>query len=82
MANIYIVNHTTSGYYASTSSSYHHTEEDARTAYAEALESVDEDPASIELVRLDAETLDGVTLEWWEGSVTDLESQEDDEGEE
>ena len=79
MATVFIVNHATGGYGTYSSSSYHHTEEEARAAYAEALESVDEDPASIELVRLDTETLETVTLDWWEGSSPDLESEDGDD---
>jgi len=77
MATIFIVNHSTGGYHTYSSSFYHHTEEEARLAFEDSKESVGEDPAYIELVRLDTETLDAVTLDWWEGNIDDLE--EDDE---
>ena len=81
MATIFIVNHATGGYDASTSSSYHHTEEEARLGFDDAKASVGEDPASIELVRLDTETLETVTLDWWEGSDADLDLEEEEERE-
>ncbi len=81
MATIFIVNHATGGYYASTSSSYHHTEEEARLVFDDAKASVGEDPAYIELVRLDTEALEAITLDWWEGSEADLDLEEEEERE-
>jgi hypothetical protein len=78
MADIYIVNVATGGFYAELHSHYHHTEEDARKSYEECLSSVNEDHTVIELVRLNTETLMGVTLDFWEGNVNDLESEQCD----
>jgi hypothetical protein len=75
MATIFIVKHATGGYYTTASSYYHHTEEEARLAFEDAKDSVGEDPAYIELVRLDTETLEAITHDWWEGSVADLENE-------
>lgn len=79
MATIFIVNHAIGGYYASTSSSYHHTEEDAVIAFEECKDSVDEDPACIEIIRLDTETLEAVTITGWEGNIEDLEDDDGDD---
>ena len=79
MATIFIVKHATGGYYTTASSYYHHPEEEARLAFEDAKESVGEDPAYIELVRLETETLDAVTLDWWEGTIEDLEESVDEE---
>ena len=75
MATIFIVKHATGGYHTYSSSFYHHTEEEARLEFDDAKASVGEDPAYIELVRLETETLDAVTLDWWEGSTLDLEDE-------
>lgn len=82
MATIFIVKHATGGYYTTASSYYHHTEEEARLAFEDAKASVGEDPAYIELVRLDTETLDAVTILGWEGNAYPLEEEEEREGEE
>ena len=82
MATIFIVKHATGGYYTTASSYYHHTEEEARLAFEDAKDSVGEDPAYIELVRLDTETLEAITLDWWEGSDADLDLEEEREDEE
>ena len=79
MATIFIVNHTTGGFYTSTSSSYHRTEEDAAITFEECKDSVGEDPACIELIRLDTETLEATTITGWEGNIEDLEDEEDDD---
>lgn len=79
MATIFIVKHSTGGYYTTSSSYYHHTEEEARLDFEDAKASVGEDPAYIELVRLDTETLEAITLDWWEGSLTDIEEEEGEE---
>ena len=78
MATIFIVNHSISGPYAQCFSSYHKTEVDAAEAFFECKQSVGEDPALIELIALDTETLDAVTHCSWEGSVFDLEDEEAD----
>lgn len=79
MATIYIVKHSTGGYYTTSSSYYHHTEEEARLAFEDSKASVGEDPASIELIRLDTETLEATTITGWEGNIEDLEDEEDDD---
>jgi hypothetical protein len=61
MATIFIVNHSISGPYAQCFSSYHKTEADAAEAFFECKQSVGEDPALVELIALDTETLDAVT---------------------
>ena len=76
MANIFIVNHSISGPYAQCFSSYHKTEEEAASAYFDCKQSVGEDPALIELILLDTETLDATTICGWEGSCFDLEDEE------
>jgi hypothetical protein len=78
MATIFIVNHSISGPYAQSFSSYHKTEEDAAEAFFECKQSVGEDPELIELIALDTETLDATTHCSWEGSVFDLEDEEAD----
>jgi len=79
MATIFIVNHSISGPYAQCFSSYHKTEEEAAEAFFECKQSVGEDPALIELVRLDTETLEAVTITGWEGTYEDLELEVSDE---
>ena len=76
MASIYIVNHSISGPYAQCYSSFHHTPEDAATAFAECKQSVGDDPALIELIALDTDTLEAVTHCGWEGNIDDLEDEE------
>lgn len=76
MADIYIVNHATSGPYTQSFSSYHHTEVEAAEAFEKCKASVGEDPYLIELIRLDTVTLDATTITGWEGTIDDLE--EDD----
>lgn len=78
MAQIFIVNHAISGPYTQCFSSYHHTEEEGQESYDECMESVSEDPNMIELIRLDTETLDAVTIHSWEGTADDMEEDEDD----
>ena len=77
MANIFIVNHSISGPYAQCFSSYHKTEEEAASAYFDCKQSVGEDPALVELILLDTETLDATTICGWEGSCFDLEEEEE-----
>jgi hypothetical protein len=81
MADIYIVNVARGGYYTQQSSSYHRTESGAQDFFAECMDSVGDDPTVIELVRLDTETLDATTIRGWEGTIDDLEDEEDEEGE-
>ena len=76
MANIFIVNHSTSGPYAQCFSSYHKTEEEAASAYFDCKQSVGEDPALVELILLDTETLDATTICGWEGTCEDLEAED------
>ena len=78
MATIFIVNHSISGPYAQSFSSYHKTEEEAAEAFFECKQSVGEDPALVELIALDTETLDAVTHCGWEGTCFDLEEEEAD----
>ena len=76
MASVYIVNHSISGPYTQCYSSFHHTPEEAASAFFDCKQSVGEDPALIELIALDTETLDAVTHCSWEGSAFDLEAEE------
>lgn len=81
MASIYIVNHSVGGYYVENRSSYHLTEVEAQAAFGECMLSVGEDPTLIELIRLDLEDLVATTIRDWEGTVDDLEEEdEEDEG--
>ena len=76
MANIFIVNHSISGPYSQCFSSYHKTEEEAASEFFECKQSVGEDPALVELILLDTETLDATTICGWEGTCFDLEDEE------
>jgi hypothetical protein len=76
MANIFIVNHSISGPYTQCFSSYHKTEEEAAEAFVECKQSVGEDPALVELILPDTETLDATTICGWEGSCFDLEDED------
>ena len=78
MAQILIVNHTISGPYTQCFSSYHHTEEEGQEFYDECMEFVSVVPNMIELIRLDTETLDAVTIHSWEGPEDDIEEDEDE----
>jgi hypothetical protein len=77
--NIYIVNTTTGGLYCMNSSYYHRDEAKARADYKMCLRNVSDDPAVVELICLDADTLEAVTLEWWSGNIDNLEEEEEDE---
>lgn len=81
MSDIYIVNHAISGPYAEQFSSYHHTEDEAREAFENCKLSVGEDPSCIDLVRLDTVTLETVSLDYFEGTMDDVEHPEDFEDE-
>ena len=76
--NIYIVNITTGGMHCENSSYYHRTEAEARADYKVCLRNVSDDPAVVELIRLDIDTLEAVTLEWWAGTIDDHEEEEDE----
>ena len=81
MTQIWIVNHTASGCgpYVESWSSYHHTEDEARKAYAERLGSVSEDPNLVTLTRLDTVTLEATMFESWEGTDETLRIEEDED---
>jgi len=81
MADIYIVNHTISGVYPENWSSYHRTEEEAQEAFAECVSSASGDTNLVEIIRLDMETLEAVTLRYWEGTCEDLEDVGPEDGE-
>lgn len=76
MATVFIVNHSISGPYSQSWHSFHHTPEEAASAFFDCKQSVGEDPAMIQLIALDTETLDAVTHCEWEGTVFDLEEQD------
>jgi hypothetical protein len=79
MANVFIVNSTRGGFYVESWSYYHPNEVEAQERFDSLMESVDEDPRIIELVRLDTETLDATSLRFWEGTIDDLDEEEDDD---
>ena len=81
MASIYIVNVSVGGYYVEQHSYYHRTESEAQESYDECLESVGDDPTTLELIRLDTETLDAVTIKTWSGTCEDLEDEGPEDGE-
>ena len=78
MASIYIINHTICAPYPETWSSYHHTEVEASDAYDECMESATDDENLIELIRLDTESLDAVTIKTWSGTCEDLDEDPED----
>lgn len=78
MANVYIVNHTVGGYYTQNHSYFLPTEREGHEIYHKCMDSVGDDPTVIELIRLDTETLDAVTLDSWEGTIDDLDELPDD----
>jgi hypothetical protein len=80
MASIYIVNVSVGGYYTEQHSYYHHTESEAQSSFEECRASVGEDPTIIELVRLDTETLEAVTITGWEGTFDDLDEEDGEVG--
>jgi hypothetical protein len=82
MADIFIVNVATGGYYTEQFSYYHRTESEAQSSFEECRASVGEDPTVIELVRLDTETLEAVTITGWEGTFDDLDEEDPEDGEE
>jgi len=82
MADIFIVNVATGGYYTEQFSYYHRTESEAQSSFEECKASVGDDPTVIELVRLDTETLEAVTITGWEGTFDDLDEEGLEDGEE
>ena len=82
MADIFIVNVATGGYYTEQFSYYHRTESEAQSSFEECRASVGEDPTVIELVRLDTETLEAVSITGWEGTYDDLDEEGLEDGEE
>ena len=81
MADIYIVNVSVGGYYVDQHSYYHRSESEAVESFEECKASVGDDPTVIELVRLDTETLEAVSITGWEGTFDDLDEEDgyDDE---
>ena len=79
MGKVYIVNHAiTGGTYVESSHWFHHTEEEAVESFEDSVNSVGEDPTRVELICLDTETLDAVTLHSWEGTNEDLGYEDED----
>lgn len=76
---IYIVNHVNGGYYTEIRSSYHLVESEAQKNYEATLLRVGEDPTVVELVRLNTSTLESVTLKFFEGTIDNIEDEEDEE---
>jgi hypothetical protein len=74
---IYIVNHAVGGYYTELHSSYFLVESEAQADYTENLLNVGDDPSFVELIRLDTSTLEAVTLKSFEGTMDDLEEEEE-----
>ena len=72
MSEIFVVNVASGGYNTTQSSYYHRTESEAQESYDECMESVGDDPTSIELIRLDIGTLDATTIHFWEGTADDI----------
>jgi len=80
MATIYIVTSVRGGYYTDMRASYHHSELEAAESFEACKAAVGEDPALVELVRLDTETLEAVTITGWEGTMDDLDDEEEVNG--
>ena len=80
MASIYIVNVVRGGYYTDMRASYHRSELEATESFEACKAAVGEDPALVELVRLDTETLEAVTITGWEGTMDDLDDEEEVNG--
>jgi len=74
---IYIVNYVTGGYYTEIHSSYFLVESEAQADYDENMLNVGEDPSIVELVRVDLKTLEQVVLKSFEGTMDDLEEEEE-----
>ncbi len=83
MGKVYIVNHAISGgTYVESSHWFHHTEEEAVESFEDSVNSVGEDPTRVELICLDTETLEAVTITGWEGTFDDLDEEDPEDGEE
>ena len=54
-------------------------ESEAQKYYEAALLRVGEDPTVVELVRLNTSTLESVTLKFFEGTIDNIEDEEDEE---
>ena len=76
MATVFIVNHAISGPYAQSWNYFHKTEEEAAADFVDCKRSVGEDPALIQLIALDTETLEATTYCEWGGTCEDLEEEE------
>jgi hypothetical protein len=79
---IYIVNHVIGGYYTEIHSSYFLVESEAQADYDENMLNVGDDPSIVELVRVDLKTLEQVVLKSFEGTMDDLDKEEDEDEEE
>ena len=76
MATVFIVNHAISGPYTESWNYFHKTEEEAAESFVECKNSVGEDPALIQLIALDTETMDATTICEWSGNIEDLDAEE------
>jgi hypothetical protein len=76
---IYIVNYVGGGYYAELHSSYFLEEDKAQAEYDENMLNIGDDPTIVELVRVDLKTLEQVVLKSFEGTMDDLDKEEDEE---
>jgi len=76
---IYIVNDVTGGYYTEIRSSYHLTEAEAQKVYDEYMLNVGDDPAIVQLVRVDLKTLEEVVLKSFEGNSDALKDEEEED---
>jgi hypothetical protein len=79
---IYIVNYVCGGYYTELHSSYFLEEDKAQSEYAGSLRNIGDDPTIVQLVRVDLKTLEEVVLKSFEGTMDDLDKEEDEEDEE
>ena len=77
MAKVWVVNFTsTEGPYPpSISTSFHLDEGEAKTTYQDCLDSVGEDPSTVELFEFDTETRAQFRREYFEGTYEDLEEE-------
>lgn len=72
---IYIVNHTTGGYYVENWTSYHRTRAEAEAEYNKCCTRVGIDPVIISIIELNPETLHAETVQTWSGNEDDLEDE-------
>ena len=75
---IYIVNHVVGGYYTEIHSRYFLVESEAQSDYDECMLNVGDDPTIVELVRVDLKTLEQVVLKSFEGTMDDLEEEDEE----